>query len=237
VYFFRPPTCRKYPRTAAEFQKIINSTPGLKKLKHIFEMDADVFEKRFLNELNNLDATNPKTMIGDMINAATGDAAIFGKGAFSNCGGCVPPGASRLGVTKMSKSITKGSTIHGFLVEAQGMTSNRLKASVNKLAAASKMSYADRKLFMRRLKKDEYVKYFEPTFIGVTGQPEKIKALTLQMSVVYMPLAEESATNDEYTVDHSSSILVINPEGKLHAFLQPPHNVTSILDSVRTIVD
>jgi protein SCO1/2 len=84
---------------------------------------------------------------------------------------------------------------------------------------------------------NEYVKYFEPTFIGVTGQPEMIKALTLQMSVVYMQAPGLSDNNDNYIVDHSSAILMINPEGKLHAFLNAPHSVTSIVNSVRVLMN
>jgi protein SCO1/2 len=83
---------------------------------------------------------------------------------------------------------------------------------------------------------NDYVKYFDSTFTGVTGKPELIQALTLQMSVVYMPPAEASVIKD-YSVDHSSSVLVINPQGKLHAFLNPPHSVTSIVESVRALMN
>ena len=86
---------------------------------------------------------------------------------------------------------------------------------------------------------NEYIKYFEPAFIGVTGKPEMIKALTLQMSVAYMqaPGSSSAASDDNYIVDHSSSVLMINPEGKLHAFLSAPHSVSSIVGSVSTLVN
>jgi protein SCO1/2 len=84
---------------------------------------------------------------------------------------------------------------------------------------------------------NEYVRYFDPAFTGVTGKPKLIEALTLQMSVVYMEAPRTSEDGDDYAVDHSSSILMINREGKLYAFLQPPHSVTSITDSVKTIID
>lgn len=83
----------------------------------------------------------------------------------------------------------------------------------------------------------EYVDYFDPAFIGVTGKVDLIKALTLQMSVVYMVSPGASENTNDYIVDHSSSILVINPEGKLHAFLGPPHSVTSIVERVRAITN
>ncbi len=41
----------------------------------------------------------------------------------------------------------------------------------------------------------EYVRYFDKDFIGVTGDANLIKALTLQMSVVYMKMAPEEGAS------------------------------------------
>lgn len=87
----------------------------------------------------------------------------------------------------------------------------------------------------------EYVQYFDKDFIGVTGDPALIKALTLQMSVVYMkmPSAENSAAGSsasDYLVDHSSALLLLNPEGKLVAFMNSPHEPNIILKDFHTVV-
>ena len=81
----------------------------------------------------------------------------------------------------------------------------------------------------------DYVKYFDPEFIGVTGAENMIQALTLQTSVVYMKVPGSSGDENDYLVDHSSSILLINPEGQLAAFLKAPHTPGSINDSVNKI--
>jgi protein SCO1/2 len=81
-----------------------------------------------------------------------------------------------------------------------------------------------------------YVHYFDPEFTGVTGDEKMIQALTLQTSVLYMKVPGESGNENDYLVDHSSSILLINPEGQLVAFLKAPHTPGSILDSVNKIV-
>lgn len=84
----------------------------------------------------------------------------------------------------------------------------------------------------------DYVRYFDKDFIAVTGQPELIKALTLQMSVVYMKMpVEKGADSDEYLIDHSSALLLLNPEGKLAAFLNPPHDATTILKDIKKVVN
>ena len=81
----------------------------------------------------------------------------------------------------------------------------------------------------------DYVRYFDPEFTGVTGEENMIQALTLQTSVLYMKVPGSSGKEDDYLVDHSSSIILINPKGQLAAFLAAPHTPTSIIDSVEKI--
>jgi len=82
----------------------------------------------------------------------------------------------------------------------------------------------------------DYVQYFDKSFIGVTGDQKQIQALTLQMSVVYMKMAAESGSNN-YLIDHSSALLLLNPEGKLVAFFNPPHEPKTILKDFQTVVN
>ena len=83
----------------------------------------------------------------------------------------------------------------------------------------------------------DYVQYFDPSFTGITGDPKMIEALTLQMSVVSMKAPAASGDADDYLVDHSAAVLLLNPEGKLQAFLQPPHSASSILKSIDAITN
>lgn len=82
----------------------------------------------------------------------------------------------------------------------------------------------------------DYVQYFDKDFVGVTGDSQLIKALTLQLSVVYMKMQAEEGS-DNYLVDHSSALLLLNPEGKLVAFFNPPHDPKTILKDFQTIVN
>jgi len=89
----------------------------------------------------------------------------------------------------------------------------------------------------------DYVRYFDKDFVGVTGDANLIKALTLQMSVVYMIIpadidaGAEPKDGSKYTVDHSSALLLLNPEGKLVAFFNPPHDAKTILKDFQTVVN
>lgn len=81
----------------------------------------------------------------------------------------------------------------------------------------------------------DYVEYFDPAFIGVTGDEKMIQAMTLQTSVLYMKVPGASGKENDYLVDHSASVLLINPAGQLAAFLRAPHSPSSILDSVKKV--
>jgi protein SCO1/2 len=83
----------------------------------------------------------------------------------------------------------------------------------------------------------QYVRYFDKDFIGVSGDPDLIQALALQMSVVYMKMPAEAGTDaDAYLVDHSSALLLLNPEGRLEAFLNPPHEPAIILRDIQKVI-
>jgi cytochrome oxidase Cu insertion factor (SCO1/SenC/PrrC family) len=49
--------------------------------------------------------------------------------------------------------------------------------------------------------------------------------------------ASSSLDNNVYNVDHSSALLLVNPDGKLFAFLNPPHDATTILKDFQTAVN
>lgn len=92
----------------------------------------------------------------------------------------------------------------------------------------------------------DYVRYFDEEFVGVTGDENLIKAFALQMSVVFMKMsaeadsvdATESVSNETgYLVDHSSALLLLNPEGRLVAFFNPPHDPETLLKDFQTVVN
>lgn len=66
----------------------------------------------------------------------------------------------------------------------------------------------------------EYMTFFHPDFLGVTGDKGEIDRLVEALDATYR-LTEPDATG-WYEVQHSSSVAVIDPEGALRAKLQPP---------------
>jgi len=78
-----------------------------------------------------------------------------------------------------------------------------------------------------------YVKFFSPTFTGVTGSPAAIDEFTRALGI---PAARSSLPNGDYTVDHSAAILLFDPSGAMHAIFSAPHSADIIAADYRRIV-
>lgn len=64
-----------------------------------------------------------------------------------------------------------------------------------------------------------YTSGFHPDFLGVTGDPARLRKLALEWQSGFEPAPEGAA---DYQVEHSGNLVLINPAGELHAFLRPP---------------
>jgi protein SCO1/2 len=82
----------------------------------------------------------------------------------------------------------------------------------------------------------EYVSYFDPDFIGVTGSQQQLAPLTRQLGIAYR-IEEHEAGSAQYGVDHSASILVTDPEGRLHGVFPAPHDAGTIVEDLSTVLD
>lgn len=81
----------------------------------------------------------------------------------------------------------------------------------------------------------DYVPYFNPDFIGVTGAPEEIGKLTGQLGILY----ERVKSGDSqmgYLMDHSASIILLNPQGEFQALFSAPHQVETMARDLQTLV-
>ena len=81
----------------------------------------------------------------------------------------------------------------------------------------------------------EYVKYFNPGFIGVTGTKTALDDFTRQLSTAYF-FEKKDATDTSYIVNHSSAILLLNPQGSLQALFSVPHDARNIAQDFLTLV-
>jgi protein SCO1/2 len=76
-------------------------------------------------------------------------------------------------------------------------------------------------------KLDQYVRYFDPRIQGVTGSEAELAGLTRQLGMLYQRV-ETDDTALGYVIDHSASILLIDPLGRLAAVFAPPQDATAM---------
>jgi len=67
-----------------------------------------------------------------------------------------------------------------------------------------------------------YVSYFHPDFIGASGSDQQLRPLALQLGIAYR-IEEHEAGATHYTVDHSASVLLTDPSGRLYGVFPAPH--------------
>jgi protein SCO1/2 len=77
-----------------------------------------------------------------------------------------------------------------------------------------------------------YLKNFNPNFIGATGSKPELDKLTQELSVIYAKVMEE----DHYMIDHSGTIILVNPQGQFYGVFTLPHDATNIAKDIKSII-
>lgn len=79
-----------------------------------------------------------------------------------------------------------------------------------------------------------YTTYFNPKFVGATGTPEELARLAQQCIVVYKR-APGQGGEANYLIDHSSNVVLIDPQARLHAIFRPPYTPEALVADFRKI--
>jgi protein SCO1/2 len=79
-----------------------------------------------------------------------------------------------------------------------------------------------------------YVSYFNKDFLGVTGDEAQLQDLTHQLGILYV---RAGGSEGDYAVDHTTAILLIDPEARLSAIFSAPHDAEKIASAFLKIRD
>ena len=79
----------------------------------------------------------------------------------------------------------------------------------------------------------QYLGSFNPEFIGLGGSATQIAGLTGQVGLAYF--VDKSESEENYLVDHGSSLFLVDPLGRLLRIFSAPHNAVDITDSINRI--
>lgn len=80
----------------------------------------------------------------------------------------------------------------------------------------------------------DYVRYFSPSFIGLTGAHDDIAALASELSVAFAAVPAKDQP-DGYVVDHTPNIVILNPRGHYYGYIRPPQDPEQLVLAFRSL--
>lgn len=82
----------------------------------------------------------------------------------------------------------------------------------------------------------EYIAWFDPAFVAVTGPHERLEPLTRKLGIAYR-IAPHDDGAARYDVDHSASVLLMDPQGRLHGIFGAPHDAAAMQSDLLRLLE
>src|SRR5690606_33555212 len=80
-----------------------------------------------------------------------------------------------------------------------------------------------------------YVKQFNPRLIGLTGSPAEIATVAKAYRVYYEKVKDEDSS-EYYTMDHSSIVYLMGPDGKFLTFFPPATAPEAMAEKIKSFM-
>lgn len=79
---------------------------------------------------------------------------------------------------------------------------------------------------------DKYVSFFNKDFTAATGTPNQLHQLSRQLGIIYDKVYMSDEDPDNYIMEHSTSITLINPQGGIQAIFTAPHDAEALKEDI-----
>ncbi|MBT5861900.1 MAG: SCO family protein [Gammaproteobacteria bacterium] len=79
----------------------------------------------------------------------------------------------------------------------------------------------------------QYMDYFGQDNLAITGQIDEIIKLTTALGIYFKKTVVDG---DNYSVDHSAAVLLINPDGEFSALFRAPHLLADYVNDLPAIM-
>lgn len=77
----------------------------------------------------------------------------------------------------------------------------------------------------------QYVPYFHPEFLGVTGEFPDILSFARRFNA---PFRKVTLDDGDYQIDHSANLVLVNPQGDFHGFFRAPLDLAKVKVTLRS---
>lgn len=74
-----------------------------------------------------------------------------------------------------------------------------------------------------------YIRFYNESWLAASGDKASVDSLTKQLGVPY-EIEPHEPGDKSYLVSHSGTLFLLSPEGKLVSTIQPPHDVSEVVD-------
>jgi len=81
----------------------------------------------------------------------------------------------------------------------------------------------------------QYTHYFSPDFTAVTGPNAELDKLGASLNFVYQKVPGQ--TPQSYLMDHSSALILVDPQARLAGFLTPPFKTEALVSDLRQVTE
>lgn len=80
-----------------------------------------------------------------------------------------------------------------------------------------------------------YVRYFHPTFTGITAAEPELSKFAQGLLITYVKVPGAKA--EAYSMDHSAALVLINPQGQLAGFFTPPFQLEAMSADLVALIE
>lgn len=80
----------------------------------------------------------------------------------------------------------------------------------------------------------DYVHYFHPETLAASPTPEQLAAFARDLGLVYMKVP---GANGDYEMDHSATMVLLDPQGRQAGLISPPLDARKISDDLRLLAE
>ncbi len=77
-----------------------------------------------------------------------------------------------------------------------------------------------------------YLAHFDPELVGATGAREQMERFTAGLGLAQV---RNPGVGDDYTVDHSTAFLLIDPQARLAGYFSAPHERDALVADLRAL--
>lgn len=81
----------------------------------------------------------------------------------------------------------------------------------------------------------KYMAHFNPDFMAVTGSESALRLLTQQVGVAFDKVIPDPEKPEQYLIEHSTGLVLVNPRGGMVAVFTPPFDPQKLSDELAKV--